>query len=188
MRKSSIDRSMVVSDQSFVVPSKAMPGFNLRIWRTDGVREPPNARDLNMMVHHQFRKTEVTHMRNYQAGKPSTTFDVAVETLPSIPERPAAEAALQAPQPRPHPGTKAREASGGGFLTTDERRSLGRWRQAAVDEGIVERWNQLPPLGQYRRVAGPIPEARDAARPELRHRIGHKDLSGDNGGGDDGRH
>ena len=112
MRKASIDRPWIPADQSFVVPSRAMPGFNLRVWRTDGRTTPPDYGDLEVLVHQPFKKTGVTHLRNYNASGHSSTFDVAVETLPIVLERPAAEAAaLKPPEPSAKAGSQAGEAA-----------------------------------------------------------------------------
>ena len=88
MRKSSIDRPWARTEQSYSYKSEAMPGFRIRVWRTDGVKSPPSATDVDCMVHLPLKKNEVTHLRNYSPSGLSATFDVTVETMPSVPELP----------------------------------------------------------------------------------------------------
>lgn len=88
MRKESLDRPWVRDQQSYTYPSVAMPGFCIRVWRTDGVTEPPSHIDIDRMVHLPLSKHQISHLRNYNPLGASSTFDVAVETMPVVPEVP----------------------------------------------------------------------------------------------------
>jgi hypothetical protein len=70
---------------AFTVKSTAMPGFTLRVWRTDGMAGPPPQIDVDFMASQPWNKHKVTHLRN-EWHQPVTSYDLVVQTLPAIPE------------------------------------------------------------------------------------------------------
>lgn len=87
MRRPSVDQVWARGDQAITLPSHAMPGFQLRVWRTDGKPQPPPERDMLEMVNMPFKKNQVTNFRHYYELA-FNTYEIAVETMPTVPELP----------------------------------------------------------------------------------------------------
>jgi hypothetical protein len=74
-------------DEPFLLVSRAMPGFCLKVWRTDGLDLPVPNQDVRMLANHPFKLSGINNVRSHYS-RPPLTYELEVYTMAPIPEMP----------------------------------------------------------------------------------------------------